>query len=174
VRTVELLGDDGLDRAVRAAWRRLDEAGVPSLGRHGHRTNRPHLTLVSVDDFPPGAAQAIQAALGALPVRVRLGGLHFFGGRAGVLAWAADGGAALRDLQATVWRALDGAGRNPLQEPGAWTPHISLARRLRPDQEALAAQAVGTLVVGGALSQARSYDSVTRTVLALAESHHSI
>jgi hypothetical protein len=45
---------------------------------------------------------------------------------------------------------------------------------LRPDQESLAAQAVGTLVVGGALSQARSYDSVTRTVRALTESHHSI
>jgi 2'-5' RNA ligase len=167
VRTVELLGDDQLDRAVRAGWRQLDEAGLPSLGRHGHPTNRPHLTLVSADDFPPGAAEAVAGVLHALPVRVRLNGLHFFGGRAGVLAWAVDGGAALRDLQAEVWRALDGADRNPQQEPATWTPHISLAQRLRPDQQALAAQVVSSSVVSGDLSQARSYDSVTRTVVPL-------
>lgn len=164
---MELLGDDRLDRAVRAAWRRLDGAGLASLGRHRHPTNRPHLTLVSADDFPPGAAEAVAGAVRALPVRVRLNGLRFFGGRAGVLAWAVDGGAALRDLQAEVWRALDGADRNPQQEPGAWIPHISLARRLRPDQEALAAQAVGSSAVSGDLSQVRSYDSVTRTVVPL-------
>jgi hypothetical protein len=76
IRTVELLGDDGLDRAVRAAWRRLDQAGLPSLGQHRHPTNRPHLTLVSADDFRPDAAAAITAALRVLPIRVRLEGLH--------------------------------------------------------------------------------------------------
>jgi PAS domain S-box-containing protein len=32
-RTVELLGDDALERAVRAAWQRLDQAGLTSLSR---------------------------------------------------------------------------------------------------------------------------------------------
>ena len=74
---------------------------------------------------------------------------------------------ALRDLQARVWSALDGGDRPPQHEPGAWTPHISLARRLCPDQAPLAAVAVGGVVPGGLLNTARSYDYVTRTVTAL-------
>jgi len=167
MRTVELLGDDGLDRAVRAAWRRLDQVGLPSLARHQHPTNRPHLTLASAAQLPPGAAAALADALRALPVQVRLDRLLFFGGRAGVLAWAVDGGGALRELQAQVWSALDGADRNPQHEPGTWTPHISLARCLQPDQAPLAAVAVGGVVPTGTLTAARSYDTATRTVVPL-------
>jgi 2'-5' RNA ligase len=167
MQTVELLGDDELDRAVRAAWRRLDQVGLSSLARHQHPTNRPHLTLASADQWPPGAAAALAAALGALPVPVRLDRLLFFGGRAGVLAWAVDGGGALRDLQAQIWSALDGADRNPQHQPGTWTPHISLARHLQPDQAPLAAIAVGGVMPTGTLNAARSYDSLTRTVVPL-------
>lgn len=167
MRTVELLGDDALDRAVRSAWQRLDQAGLTSLSRHQHPTNRPHLTLASPEAIPPGADAAIAAALRALPVPVRLAGLHFFRGRAGVLAWAVDGGDALRDLQAQVWAALDGADRNPQHEPAAWIPHISLARRLRPEQEALAGHLIGAAAAGGELTAARSYDTVSRTVVLL-------
>lgn len=167
MRTVELLGDDGLNRAVREAWRRLDQAGLASLARHQHPTNRPHLTLASADELPPGASAVIADALRALPVPVRLDGLHFFRGRAGVLAWAVDGGEALRRLQAQIWSALGGADRNPQHEPGAWTPHISLARRLRPDQELLAAALIGETAAVGELSRARSYDSISRTVISL-------
>jgi 2'-5' RNA ligase len=167
MRTVELLVDDGLDRAVRAAWRRLDQTGFPSLARHRHPANRPHLTLASAEQLPPGAAEALAGVLRMLPIPVRLDGLHFFGGRAGVLAWAVDGGGALRDLQAQVWSALDGGDRHPQHEPGAWTPHISLARRLRPDQAPLAAVAIGGVVPGGMLNTARSYDNMTRTVTPL-------
>lgn len=166
MRTVELLADGELDRAVQTAWQRLDRAGFSSLGQHRHPTNRPHLTLASADHFPPGAVAAIAGALRVLPVLVRLDGLHFFGGRAGVLAWAVDG-AGLQELQAQIWSALDGADRNPQHAPGAWAPHISLARRLRPGQVALAAQAVGEAVADGSLSTARSYDTATRTVVPL-------
>jgi 2'-5' RNA ligase len=168
MRTVELLPDDGLDRVVRMAWRRLDQAGFSSLAQHRHPTNRPHVTLASAEQFLPGASAAIADALSILPALVRLGSLHFFGGRTGVLAWAVDGGGALRELQAQVWSALDGAGRSPQHEPGTWTPHVSLARRLPPGQVALAAQAVGEAVAGRTLSRARSYDTATRTVTLLA------
>lgn len=164
---MELLGDDALDRAVRSAWRRLDQAGLPSLAQHRHPTNRPHLTLATAEEFPPGATAAISEALAVLPIPVRLDGLRYFPGRAGVLAWVADGGEALRDLQARVWSALAGAGRNPQHEPAAWVPHVSLARRLRPDQEAQVAQAIGGAVAAGQFSRARSYDSVSRTVTPL-------
>jgi 2'-5' RNA ligase len=165
VRTVELLPGDELDRAVRAAWMRLDAAGFVSLAQHRHPTNRPHLTLASAEVLPPPAA--IADALRLLPIEVRLEGLHLFGGRSGVLAWAVDGGHVLRDLQARVWSALDGGDGNPQHEPDAWTPHLTLARRVRPNQLALAAQAVGADVVAGTFSAARSYDSLTRTVIPL-------
>ena len=167
MRTVELVGDDALDRAVRAAWRRLDQAGLTSLAQHKHPTNRPHLTLASVDDFPPDPMAAMTEALRVLPIPVRLAGLHFFRGRAGVLAWAVDGGDTLLGLQAQVWSALSGADRNPQHEPGAWTAHISLARRLRPGQEAKATEVIGSAVAEGELSAARSYNSITRTVVDL-------
>jgi hypothetical protein len=56
---------------------------LPSLARHRHPTNRPHLTLARAEQFPPAA---IASALRMLPIRVRLDGLRFFGGRAGVLS----------------------------------------------------------------------------------------
>jgi 2'-5' RNA ligase len=172
MRTVELLADDGLDRAVRAAWRRLDQVGLPSLAQHRHPTNRPHLTLASAEPWPAAAPAALAEALRALPIGVRLDRLVFFGGRAGVLAWLVDGGDVLRELQAQVWSALDPGpldpgGRNPQFEPGAWTPHVSLARRLRPDQAPLAAVALGGIVAAGTLDGARSYDSANRTVVPL-------
>ncbi|HEY2266768.1 MAG TPA: hypothetical protein VGI96_29395 [Streptosporangiaceae bacterium] len=71
---MELLGDEELDRAVRAAWRRLDQAGFSSLAQHRHPTNRPHLTLASAGQYRPAAAVAIAAALRMLPIPVRLGG----------------------------------------------------------------------------------------------------
>jgi 2'-5' RNA ligase len=167
VRTVELLGNEELDQAVRAAWWRLDQAGLGSLARHQHPTNRPHLTLASAEELPSSAAVVIAGALRVLPVRVRLSGLHFFRGRTGMLAWAVDGGDALRSLQAQVWLALDGADRNPQHEPNAWTPHISLARRLRPDQESRAARLIGESAADGELVMARSYDTISRTVVLL-------
>ncbi|MBV9795588.1 MAG: 2'-5' RNA ligase family protein [Actinobacteria bacterium] len=167
MRTVELLPDDELDRAIRAAWGRLDAAGFSSLAQHRHPTNRPHLTLASAELLSPAAAAGIAEALRVLPIAVRLDGLHFFGGRAGVLAWAVDGGDVLRELQAGIWLALDGADRNPQLDPGEWAPHITLARRVQPDQLEVAAQAVGVDVAAGRLSAARSYDSLTRTVTPL-------
>ena len=167
MRTVELLGDDGLERGGRAAWRRLDQVGLPSLARHQHPTNRPHLTLASAEPWPPAAAAALAEALRALPIEVRLDRLCFFGGRTGVLAWTVDGGSALRDLQAQVWSALDGADRNPQHDPATWTPHISLARRLPPDQAPLAAVALSGIAPSGTLNRARSYDTETRTVVPL-------
>ena len=69
----------------------------------------------------------------------------------------------LPDLRAALRWALDGADRNPLHEPGRWTPHLSLARKVAPEQRA-AVQAVAGDVAGGWLVSARSYDSLTRTV----------
>ncbi|MEW2332379.1 hypothetical protein AB0880_31820 [Micromonospora chersina] len=75
MRTVELLCSPELDEAVRAAWDRLVAAGLPSLARNTHPTNRPHLTLASVDEFPAGAEQRLADLCdAALPLPARLDG----------------------------------------------------------------------------------------------------
>ncbi len=163
VRTVELVCDAALDAAVREAWRRLDAAGLPSLATHTHPTNRPHLTLATADEFPVGAQQRIASALATLPVVVRTDGVVFFEGKQAMAAWRLVADEALLRLHEAVWHALDGADRNPLHEPGRWTPHLSLARRVTPGQRSAVALVSGA-GAEGRLIAGRSYDSASRTV----------
>jgi 2'-5' RNA ligase len=168
VRTVELIPDDALDGAVRAVWRRLAAAGLPSLATHPHPTNRPHLTVATADQLPEAP---VAAALDQLPIGVRLAGVLFFDGRAGMAAWRVHADEALYRLHAQVWRALDGRERNPLHAPQAWVPHVSLARRVRPAQHAAVRDIVDAVVADGRFVAARSYDTATRAVTDL-PAHH--
>ncbi|MET0425115.1 MAG: 2'-5' RNA ligase family protein [Actinoplanes sp.] len=150
MRTVELLLDQELEATVRDLWRRLSDAGLPSLAQHPHPTNRPHLTLITAASLPPfDPPMPIAAELG--PVR-RLG-------RALVLAVTPT--PELRDLQATLWSSL--AGQDPWPAPADWVPHVSLALKFPPDRrvELPANPARGHFVA------ARSYDTQNRTVVPL-------
>ena len=145
--TVELLPDDRLDREIRAVWERLAGQGVGSLAEHKHPTNRPHVTL---------AAGAVLPLLDLpLPIPVVLDGIVILGR---VLAWRVHS-AELLTVQADVWRALEDP--NPLRTPGAWIPHISLARRVPPGFDFFAGRLSGELVA------ARSYDTSSREVTAV-------
>lgn len=155
VRTVELLLDDRLESRVREVWDELDAAGLPSLARHRHASNRPHLTLATAPALPDMSFEA-------LPVPATLDGLVRFEGRAGILAWRVRADEALRDLHRQVWAAV--AGTNPLHAPDRWTPHVSLARHAPP--EALDVLA-GLPAATGWFVSARSYDDQTRTVTSL-------
>nr|WP_284290081.1 hypothetical protein [Angustibacter aerolatus] len=42
--------DDALEAWVRAGWRALLDADLPSLAAHPSPTNAPHLTLTTTDD----------------------------------------------------------------------------------------------------------------------------
>ncbi len=161
MRTVELLCDPALDGLVRAAWQRLHVAGLPSLATHPGRTNAPHVTLGTADTLPDLGFLAA-----ALPVDVRVTDLVFFPGRAAYAAWRLTSPPLLA-LQAQVWRALGGVG-NPQHEPGTWTPHLSLARRVRPEQQAAVAEIAAAFgPVEGTLVAARSYDTDLRDVTPL-------
>ncbi|PJE95447.1 hypothetical protein CUT44_24235 [Streptomyces carminius] len=179
MRTVELLPDEAVDRAVRAAWHRLARAGLPSQAAHPHPTNRPHLTLATADALSPAARERLAAALEPLPVPLVLEGLLRFPGRARVLAWAVRPDPALLRLHGAVWRALaasPAAGRlNPLHAPGRWIPHLTLGRSRRPAWEDRPDAELLSLLLPagpyepprGAFTAARSYDSATRTTEAL-------
>ncbi|MDG6105622.1 2'-5' RNA ligase family protein [Dactylosporangium aurantiacum] len=154
MRTVELLPDDRLDAHVRALWRRLRDAGLPSLAGHPHPTNRPHLTVVT--------APALDVALPLpLPLLAEVGPVRFLG-RALVLEVAATDG--LRAVHAACWSALDDAWPGP----GEWLPHVSLALNVRPSQRDRALRELGDVrPVRGRFTAARSYDTRTRTVTGL-------
>ncbi|WP_091641447.1 2'-5' RNA ligase family protein [Micromonospora pallida] len=168
MRTVELLCSPPVEDAVRAAWHRLAEAGLPSLARNIHPTNRPHLTLASVDEFPPGVEARLAALFDtALPLPVRLDRITVLDGSA-PLVWLVRPSAALTALHAAVWDVLAGAdGLLPWHAPGRWIPHLSLALRFR-DADRRRARAVAAVDrPAGAFVAARSYDGSDQTVISL-------
>jgi 2'-5' RNA ligase len=170
---VELTCDPAFDGAVRAVWERLADAGLPSLTFNTHPTHRPHLTLAAAGHFPPGAQARIDEVLAApaLPIPVRLSGLLSFSARSRrrILAWGVVPGPELIALHGAVWEALAGAGEpHPFYLPGRWMPHMSLTRRLEPEQLLTALDVLGRLPdLPGVLDGARSYDTETRRTVPL-------
>jgi hypothetical protein len=156
MRTVELVVDPGLDDLVRAVWRRLHAAGLPSLATHTHPTNRPHLTLAAAQRLTP----EVGAALAGLPVPAELDRVVCF---ERTVVWRVVLTDALRELHAEVWRALGDTARNPLHAPGSWVPHVSLALRAK-DVARYEAELRDLPAARGSFVRARTYDSQTRTV----------
>ena len=119
MRSVELVFDEESDAGVRRAWDALIERGLPSAGRHAGATNAPHeLALSGIILFGDGPRRVL-----ACPVIV-----------------AAD----LLALQREVVARLGGAERViPHTVPDAWTPHVTLARRMSVDRLAEALDLVG-------------------------------
>ncbi|GGL61298.1 hypothetical protein GCM10010129_01060 [Streptomyces fumigatiscleroticus] len=171
--TVELLLDADTERRVQRVWNHLAAIGQPSQEHHGHPTNRPHLTLASVDSLTTSAAESLRALLGSPDCPAVLDGLVRFSGRAHVLAWRVRPVAELLGLHSAVHDALRGAGSepaHPLLRPGDWQPHITLGRSRGPawqlpDEQLLPLESRGP--VHGRFSAARTYDARTRTTTCL-------
>jgi hypothetical protein len=129
--SVCLLLDAPADRAVRAVWRRLENAGVRSLLSHTHGRHLPHLSLASLRSYALGD---VTSALAALPTPVN-SPVHFDG--LGMFrrsrCWLLP--AVTRDLldrQAAVVRAVSATGADLHRHyvPGTWLPHLTLAPRV--------------------------------------------
>ncbi|MFJ4809592.1 2'-5' RNA ligase family protein [Streptomyces longwoodensis] len=135
MRTVELLVDDAADQAVREAWRRLADAGLPSQARHSSPTNSPHLTLAACPELTGPIRWELAEVAAALPLPVRCTGLIRFERPTSVLAWALDPDPALTALHRRVWEAVASDSPpetlNPLHAPGRWNPHVTLGRTRR-------------------------------------------
>lgn len=166
MRSIELVLDADSDAAVRAAWSALVDADLPSLGRHPSPSNAPHVTLVA------GAALPIPTGLAArLPTRLRLGGLLLFPagpGRSVVVR-----AIVLDDELIAFHRAVHdtGDGTAPIDAvdttlPGAWSPHVTLARRVRDDDLPRAVAALRQTPLPETLGVAgvRHWDGETRTI----------
>jgi 2'-5' RNA ligase len=141
---VEMFFDEDADAAVRAIWRDLAAAGLPSLAVFGHGQHRPHVSLavfesLNLDGLDPLRSVLAQAIAQARPV-LPLTSLGTFPGGEGVLFLGVTVSTALLDLHARTHAALAGqaAGPWPHYLPGSvWVPHCTLAQSL--DAEGAAA-----------------------------------
>ncbi|MEE1753094.1 2'-5' RNA ligase family protein [Streptomyces sp. SP18CS02] len=135
MRTVELLLNEAADLAIREAWRRLADAGLPSQARHRSPTNSPHLTLAACPELTAPIRWELAEVAAALPLPVRFTGVVRFERPTSVLAWALDPDAALTALHRRVWEVVASDSPpdslNPFHEPGRWRPHVTLGRTRR-------------------------------------------
>lgn len=162
--SIELLLDDETEALVRADWERLAQAGHSSLAAHRAPSNRPHITLLVRAALEP-ISFAEAAAL--LPFSVALGAPILFphDDRA-VLARSVVLDNALLSMRRAVYEAAPPGEDAPHTEPDAWTPHVTLARRLRLASLDDALGLLGPELVGTAVAL-RRWDSSTRTVTPL-------
>jgi 2'-5' RNA ligase len=171
--SVELLLDDEQDAAVRRQWLALQNAGLPSQADHPGETNRPHVTLTVAGKVPPYLETAVKAAFtGRVPIPVRLGGVVCFPAGSGapgaaqqVLARLVVPNWELLELQATAAELFEALpGTSPQLQPGAWTPHVTLARRMPADQVSAALAALGRVEESsGTGVEIRRWNSEERT-----------
>jgi 2'-5' RNA ligase len=164
--SIELLLDEATERAVRAEWQRLAEAGLSSMAAHTASSNRPHLTLLVREMLPDPSFDAI---LTRPAFAVVLGAPLLFGsGDRRVLARSVIPSQELLDLHARV-HALAGAGDDaPHTSVGAWTPHVTLARQMKLTDAATALPLIGGELHARARGL-RRWDSARQLVTSLGE-----
>jgi hypothetical protein len=173
VHSVELLFDAETDAAVRQVWDDLADAGIRSLAAHRSPTNRPHVTLTVAENLDDGVDEALRPVLDRLPLACVLGAPMLFGSGASVtLVRLVIPSAELLALHAEVHRASLPhmvAGPLPHADPGRWTPHVTLARRVPLDllSTALGVDAVSREIPATAVG-VRHWDGDAKVVHAIA------
>jgi 2'-5' RNA ligase len=131
--SLELLLDPDTEARIRAEWRALADAGLSSLAAHPSPSNRPHITLLVRPSLPPLTREQLGGVI-ALPLAVTIGDPMLFGaGERRVLVRSVVPTEELQRFHAAL-HAIAGVGDDAAHtRPGEWTPHISLARRIRVD-----------------------------------------
>ena len=167
--SIELLLDEHTDSRVRAVWSALDAAGLRSAATPASPTNRPHVTLLAGASIS-GVDEDLRRMAGsdAAAVTLDLGApLLFVHGRRAVLAASVVPSAELLALHTHVHRTCRRHVRDLAEHcaPGAWTPHVTLARGVDRDDLAAAVAAVESVppvsgrVGSGRVSAVRRWDS---------------
>jgi 2'-5' RNA ligase len=164
--TIELLLDSATEDAVRAEWETLATLGVSSLGRHTSPSNRPHVTLLARVDLPPFDADVLD---GIPSFPITLGAPLLFGtGDRRVLARSVVPTAELLDFHALIHAAAGTGEDAPHTAPREWTPHVTLARRLRVADLAVALDIVGD-DIHGHVTDVRRWDPTSATITTVAD-----
>lgn len=165
IQTVELLLDAPGEAAIRAQWQALHDAGLPSPAAHVEPTRRPHITLTARQSIDHRREQELIASLTELPIEVRVGAPMIFGhdSRRIVLVRSVVVTPPLLRVHRAVHEALGEADDvSAVVRPGAWTPHITLAR-LTLDQLHPALQLILPMETAPTRAvQARRWDGTAR------------
>jgi 2'-5' RNA ligase len=134
---VELFFDAQAEAAVRRLWDALDDGGCPSIASQRSRHYRAHLSLAVFDtdeDLRLPLTEALRDV--ELPPLV-LGHLGVFPGRRSVVFVGVSPSAALVDLHDTIERAVPDRPDATSHTAAAWTPHCTLATRVRDPARAI-------------------------------------
>jgi 2'-5' RNA ligase len=129
--------DDEAEAAIRALWRRLDDAGVPSLLGHANGRFPPHLTYAMAGTIPRGARTALREDLAQLWLPdLWLHTLAVLSSTENVLMLSAVVDSELLAVHSAVHDALAGKVKNPSAYylPGTWVPHCTLAQGITDEQ----------------------------------------
>jgi 2'-5' RNA ligase len=131
--SVELLLDPVAEAAVLAEWDRLAAAGLPSQRRsRPDEHHRPHITLYAASQISPDVDAMLPSLFAELALELRVGALMVFGPRRGscILVRQVVPSAELLAVQRDVARLCDADPEGQFGA-GRWTPHVTLARRIR-------------------------------------------
>jgi 2'-5' RNA ligase len=137
VHSVELLFDSDTETAVRRVWDDLTDAGVRSLASSTSPSNRPHVTLSVAEHMDDAVDDALRPLLRLLPFSCTIGAPMLFGRGPFTLVRLVIPSAELLALQAEVHQVClphMSPGSLPHADPGHWTPHVTLARRVDRDK----------------------------------------
>jgi hypothetical protein len=167
VQSVELLLDEESDRAIRAQWDLLGDAGLPTARRSDPSPHHaPHITLWAGDSLHPEAEEALPGLFTDLDLALRLGALMIFGPHRGncILVRQVLATARLLDLQQRVAQVSE-ADPSGQFRPGHWSPHVTLARRLPADRLGVAAEVLARTSgeMPATVRRARRWDGNRRT-----------
>lgn len=163
--SIELLFDDTTEAAVRRDWTALTEAGLPSQGHHRSLTNRPHVTLAVSNRIETAVDAELAEPARRLPLDCRIGAVMVFGHTTLVLVRLIVPSAALLDLHDRVTAVCaphQTPDPFPHSQPGQWTPHVTLCRRLPSRDLPAALEVIGADDIDGTFAGLRRWDGDAR------------
>jgi 2'-5' RNA ligase len=158
VHSVELVFDQDTEAAIRHVWADLADVGI----RSQPPASRPHATLTVAERIDAEVDASLAALSSRFPFPCRIGAPLLFGRSTAVLARLVVPSAELVDVHAEVHRLclphlFPGPMANVL--PDRWTPHVTMARRVDPDQVGRALRIVGEpLQLVGSIVGLRRWD----------------
>jgi 2'-5' RNA ligase len=174
VESIELRFDAAADAALRDLWAAVDRAGARTLARHAY--NEPHVTLAALPHTGGALADrrdaVASAVAGLLGTELVFSGAALFPHATSVLYAAVVPTRALLQAHAELHAVLRAAGLQPYPTslPERWTPHATIAKRVRCDQlgAALTAVAGAPWPIRAQVARVVHWDGADRTTTALA------
>ncbi|KUI11976.1 hypothetical protein AU193_02380 [Mycobacterium sp. GA-1285] len=137
VHSIELVFDPDTDAQVRRIWDDLMRAGIRSQASNKAPSNKPHVTVTVAENIDEAVNTALRPVLKRLPLPCTIGAPMLFGGRVFTLVRVVVPSDELLGLHRDVHeRCLPHMPKGVLghADPGQWTPHVTLARRVAPEK----------------------------------------